>query len=171
MPTYLCHAFRWQRQKIRVFVLLNDLEDVAPDWIITPLGAASLRSELEEQYDFIPRQTNNDDDDAAEQGVQFLEEFAEEEAATTRPFAYVADLVVPVKLGVDVGGVMAGFRDGGWLARLRDRLQPGSEVAWYVVVCEDELRSSELLLPIRSAASDSAEPETHTEPKTEPSSA
>jgi hypothetical protein len=60
MPTYLCHGFRWYRRSIRPFVILNNLDDCAPDWVIGPETAASILSQLAETYDFIPRLENDD---------------------------------------------------------------------------------------------------------------
>ncbi|RDA85302.1 hypothetical protein CP532_5919 [Ophiocordyceps camponoti-leonardi (nom. inval.)] len=52
MPTYLCHGFRWERQKIRVFVLLHNLEDAAPDWVMGRRSAEEIREQMEEMFDF-----------------------------------------------------------------------------------------------------------------------
>ncbi|OAQ71399.1 hypothetical protein VFPPC_03704 [Pochonia chlamydosporia 170] len=60
MPTYLCHGFRWYRRNIRIFVILNNLDDCAPDWIVGRDTAALLLSQLAESYDFIPRLENED---------------------------------------------------------------------------------------------------------------
>ncbi|KAG5934388.1 hypothetical protein E4U53_000701 [Claviceps sorghi] len=55
MPTYLCHGFRWYRRSIRPFIILNDLDECAPDWIIEPVTAAVLLSQLAESFAFVPR--------------------------------------------------------------------------------------------------------------------
>ncbi|KAG5912879.1 hypothetical protein E4U42_001741 [Claviceps africana] len=55
MPTYLCHGFRWYRSSIRPFIILNDLDECAPDWIIEPVTAAILLSQLAESFAFVPR--------------------------------------------------------------------------------------------------------------------
>ena len=36
MPTYLCHGFRWKRDSIRFLILMNDIDDATPDWVVTP---------------------------------------------------------------------------------------------------------------------------------------
>lgn len=60
MPTYLCHGFRWYRRSIRIFVILNDLDDVAPDWIAGRTSAALILSQFAESFDFVPRLENED---------------------------------------------------------------------------------------------------------------
>ncbi|KFH48712.1 hypothetical protein ACRE_004440 [Hapsidospora chrysogenum ATCC 11550] len=55
MATYLCHGFRWHRRTgIRPFVLVNDLADAAPDWILGPTTSALILKQLHKLYDFIP---------------------------------------------------------------------------------------------------------------------
>ncbi|SPN99601.1 uncharacterized protein DNG_02453 [Cephalotrichum gorgonifer] len=85
------------------------------------------------------------------------------------PYAYVADHVARVAVSVDVAAEMAAYEerarsggsasgggetarkeggeevvvDGkGWFERLRDQLQAGEEIGWYVVVCGDEERDT-----------------------------
>ncbi|KAI1876839.1 uncharacterized protein JN550_000911 [Neoarthrinium moseri] len=54
MPTYLCHGFRWHRKSILYFIVLQNVEDAAPQWIIAPRSAVALLEALYELYDFIP---------------------------------------------------------------------------------------------------------------------
>ncbi|RCI08323.1 hypothetical protein L249_8944 [Ophiocordyceps polyrhachis-furcata BCC 54312] len=170
MPTYLCHGFRWERRKIRVFVLLHNLEEAAPDWVMGRRSAEELREQMEEMFDFVPRggadeMGEEEEEEEERKGIQLLEEYDwNEREHATRPYAYVADYVVRVDLSVDVDEAMAGYRrdegggegeggegegggggggGGGWLGLLRDRLQSGEEIRWYIVVCADEERSVE----------------------------
>ncbi|KAF4998864.1 hypothetical protein FDECE_11677 [Fusarium decemcellulare] len=181
MPTYLCHGFRWNRRAIRIYVILNDLEDAASNWIIAPATSSSILNQFYDSYDFLPspapstptsvsknptqpegQHKHVDDDlslppsrvDPAHDGVlmhpwsavKLLEEFDPEETTTPcRPYAYVADHVIRVDLSVDVAGEMAKYYekmagDDGWIVKLRDELQKGEPVRWYVVVCGDEVR-------------------------------
>ncbi|KAK3182348.1 hypothetical protein K4F52_006351 [Lecanicillium sp. MT-2017a] len=55
MPTYLCHGFRWHRRDLRIFVVVNDLEDVAPDWIIGPTSSTLILDQFAESFDFLPK--------------------------------------------------------------------------------------------------------------------
>jgi hypothetical protein len=34
MPTYLIHGFRWPRNQIRIHVILQNIDDAAPEWLI-----------------------------------------------------------------------------------------------------------------------------------------
>lgn len=54
MPTYLCHGFRWHRRDIRIFVILNNMDDAAPDWIIGRTTSSLLLSRFAESFDFLP---------------------------------------------------------------------------------------------------------------------
>ncbi|OAA68964.1 hypothetical protein ISF_03339 [Cordyceps fumosorosea ARSEF 2679] len=54
MPTYLCHGFRWHRRDLRVFVILNDLEDAAPDWVIGETTATLILDHFTKIFDFLP---------------------------------------------------------------------------------------------------------------------
>lgn len=58
MPTYLCRGFRWKRRSIRVFVVVQDLDDAAPEWIISRGSARSLVEALYSLFDFLPDYTN-----------------------------------------------------------------------------------------------------------------
>ncbi|KAH7275572.1 hypothetical protein B0J15DRAFT_475342 [Fusarium solani] len=179
MPTYLCHGFRWHRRAIRIYVILNDLEDAASNWIIGPATSSSIVSQFYTSYDFLPevappqqeasvsikakKDIEHLDDDLSLppsrvppehdgvlmhswSAVKLLEEFDPEETMTPcRPYAYVADYVVRVDLSVDVAGEMAKYYEkmageDGWIVKLRDELQKGEPVRWYVVVCGDEVR-------------------------------
>ncbi|KAF4334646.1 nicotinamide mononucleotide permease [Fusarium beomiforme] len=184
MPTYLCHGFRWHRRDIRIFVILNDLEDAAPNWVIAPASSYCILDQLHAKYNFLPelsppttptqksvtaknanikKQSDHVDDDHALPSsrvpdaedavlmhswspVKLLEEFDEEEMVTAcRPYAYVADYVVRVDLSVDVAAQMAKYYDkmageDGWVVKLRNELQKGEPVRWYVVVCGDDVR-------------------------------
>ncbi|KAM5365622.1 hypothetical protein ACJZ2D_010894 [Fusarium nematophilum] len=201
MPTYLCHGFRWHRRDIRIFVILNDIEDAAPNWVIAPATSASILSQFYASYDFLPKpapptppserdgnsrrvvkagedQHEHIDDDhslppprvpPSQDGVlmhswsavRVLEEFDPDEMTVPcRPYAYVADYVVRVDLSVDVAGEMAKYydkmiRDDAWIVRLRDELQKGEPVRWYIVVCGDEVRE----VPCESDYGDSDEEE------------
>ncbi|THV47402.1 hypothetical protein BGAL_0313g00140 [Botrytis galanthina] len=54
MPTYLLHGFRWKRENIRIYVILNDIEDAAPEWLMAPLTSNALLNSFYKQFDFLP---------------------------------------------------------------------------------------------------------------------
>lgn len=101
--------------------------------------------------------------------VKMLEEFdPSNESLLNGPWAYIADYVVRVdtsipcldeviryeeRMKVDKDKAMSGPSDetgrkvntvgskkAGWLEKLRDQLQRGEDIRWYVVVCGDEER-------------------------------
>ncbi|KAF7546886.1 hypothetical protein G7Z17_g8100 [Cylindrodendrum hubeiense] len=184
MPTYLCHGFRWHRRDIRIFVILNDLEDAASNWLIGPATSSAILSQLHTSFDFLPEppppptpakkprpstasgasrepQPQHHDDDftvppsrVAESkdavlmhswsAVKLLEEFDPDDTKLpSRPYAYVADYVVRIDLSANVVDEMAKYRmrrQDEWFSRLRDELQKGEDIRWYVVVCGDDVR-------------------------------
>ncbi|KAH6635440.1 hypothetical protein B0J18DRAFT_47626 [Chaetomium sp. MPI-SDFR-AT-0129] len=54
MPTYLCHGFRWQRPSICIFVILQNLEDASPHWIISAKSSQCILDSFYEKFDFLP---------------------------------------------------------------------------------------------------------------------
>lgn len=137
MPVYLCHGFRWPRPLIRIHIILQNLDDAAAEWLIAPDTTATLTKNFN---DLFP--------DAMEHlpQLRFLEQYDPEDIsanAASQPYAYVADVVEEVKLGIDVDEVRSrGVGNEQWAAllELRDKLAPEEKVAWYVVVCGDEER-------------------------------
>lgn len=102
--------------------------------------------------------------------IRLLEEFdPKDESTASAPWAYVADHVIQVGTSVSIADEMfryetrlkrdpnramqgssdeygrkvfgASSRKAGWLEKLRDQLQRGESIRWYVVVCGDEERS------------------------------
>lgn len=101
--------------------------------------------------------------------IKLLEEFdPKDETMVSGPWAYVADHVVRVDTSVSIADEMfryearmkrdpnkamqgpsdeygrkvpgGGSKKAGWLEKLRDQLQRGESIRWYVVVCGDEER-------------------------------
>lgn len=56
MPAYLCHGFRWQRADVRIHVIMNDLEEAAPDWIVGTTTASLILNNFADNFDFVPVQ-------------------------------------------------------------------------------------------------------------------
>ncbi|EGR47907.1 uncharacterized protein TRIREDRAFT_48852, partial [Trichoderma reesei QM6a] len=157
MPTYLCHGFRWTRRLIRIFVIIEDLDDAAPDWITGRNSSAAILERFGTKFDYLPQrlpqqqaETPSEQDVLVNQfsPVKLLEEYDPEETSiSARPFAYVADHVIRIDLSANVLEEMAKYEalvkernEGNWFERLRDELQPGSPIEWYVVVNGDEER-------------------------------
>ncbi len=70
MPTYLCHGFRWHRDAIRFFIIVQDIDDAAPDWVLAPGSSDALLAQFYELFDFLPyrgrRQRESGDDPVPE---------------------------------------------------------------------------------------------------------
>ncbi|KAI9645563.1 hypothetical protein NHQ30_006305 [Ciborinia camelliae] len=54
MPTYLVHGFRWNRGNIRVYIILNDLDDATAEWLMAPPTSNALLNSFYTQFDFLP---------------------------------------------------------------------------------------------------------------------
>ncbi|KAI1470321.1 uncharacterized protein F4812DRAFT_260766 [Daldinia caldariorum] len=54
MPTYLCHGFRWHRVSIRYFVVIQNVDDAASEWIIARHTPLALLNQFYELFDFLP---------------------------------------------------------------------------------------------------------------------
>ncbi|AEO66954.1 uncharacterized protein THITE_2115564 [Thermothielavioides terrestris NRRL 8126] len=240
MPTYLCHGFRWQRRSIRVYVILQDLDDASPEWIIPAKSARCILQSFYDVFEFLPycspkrgrhapardvdggddthralgyandaprdrsrsrgrgrgrsqsqstaqsrslsrakRQqqpppslpTSDDassvvsEDDFSAQAwsaIKLLEEYDPRDlTAVSRPYAYVADYAARIDLSCSIVDEIARYEQQqlqsarpaisipsrnapaeqpGWFEELRDQLQRGEEIRWYVVVNGDEVR-------------------------------
>ncbi|KAK4251448.1 hypothetical protein C7999DRAFT_27864 [Corynascus novoguineensis] len=250
MPAYLCHGFRWQRQSIRVHVILQDLDDASPEWIIPAKSSRCILNSFYELFNFLPdcspergrryssiggtdsdyddrtlsyargrnpsrdrsqsRSTHqarsrsraiqqqqqqpppipplpasnvrtdstlfaaSDDEFEAQSwsAIKLLEEYDPRDLTTvSRPYAYVADYAIRIDLSCSIVDEIAKYEQQqlpsgypavsisagdsptqgpGWFEQLRDELQRGEEIRWYVVVNNDEAREW---------ASESPEPE------------
>ncbi|KAK4165977.1 hypothetical protein QBC43DRAFT_314648 [Cladorrhinum sp. PSN259] len=130
MPTYLAHGFRWHRQSIIIHSIVHDLDDCSPDWIASPNSSACLLGSFSKLYNLNTAQ------------LKLLEEYDTANLTTSSAaHAYVADHVVRVDLSCDVGDEIKKY-DGkdGVLEKLRDEIEKGEDVKWYVIVCGDEER-------------------------------
>lgn len=138
MPVYLLHGFRWPRQSIRVHIILNNIDDASPEYIILPSTTAALLQNFDKLY---PHLTH------ALPGLRFVEQYDPEDighTASSQPCAFVADRVDICELSLDVGEVIGrGVETEKWaaLTDLRDLLAPGEKVGWWVVYNGDEERA------------------------------
>ncbi|KAK3294914.1 uncharacterized protein B0H64DRAFT_197949 [Chaetomium fimeti] len=244
MPTYLCHGFRWQRRSVRVYVILHNLDDASPEWIIPAKSSQCILKSFYEVFEFLPycspkrgrytptRELDSGDGDDEDDGrvpsassastkarsqsrgrgrsqsqstqqsrsqsranyqqplpplptttdesssasisaeddfsaqswsaIKLLEEYDPNDlTAVSRPYAYVADYAVRIDLSCSIIDEIAKYeqkqlqsahpavsipsgdtppQSQGWFEGLRDELQHGEEIRWYVVVNNDEVR-------------------------------
>jgi len=231
MPAYLCHGFRWHRRSVRVYVIVQNLDDASPEWIIPAKSASCILQSFYNLFDFLPfcspssrdinspvssedgsyaqnpssaqsrgqrsrsqsqsqshrsrsrqpsqrQESQAGDSHGGSSGADFfaqdwsvikvLEEYDPLNLdEVSRPYAYVADYVVPVDLSVSIAEEIQKYEERvkadrdppimgpgsdetgrkktnnkrtGWFEKLRDQLQRGEDIRWYVVVNGDEVR-------------------------------
>lgn len=134
MPTYLLHGFRWPRQLIRIHIILQNLEDSAAEWLMAPKTTLELLKNFSDLYPDCMEHLNQ---------LRFIEQHDPSDlsaAAASQPYAYIADTVEEIKLGVEVEEIRGrGVNNDQWTAmmELRDKLAPDEKVGWFIVVCGD----------------------------------
>lgn len=137
MPVYLLHGFRWPRPLVRIHIILQNLDDAAAEWLVAPNTTLALLKNFHQLYPESMEHLHH---------LRFIEQYDPADtsaAAASQPYAYVADVVEEIKLGVDIDEVRGrgvGNEQWGAMMELRDKLAPEEKVAWYVVVCGDEER-------------------------------
>lgn len=137
MPVYLLHGFRWPRPLVRIHIILQNLDDAAAEWLVAPRTTLAMLKNFNQLYPQAMEHLAK---------LRFVEQYDPNDTsadAASQPYAYVADIVHEVKLGVDVDEVRGqGVGNEQWAAmmELRDKLAPEEKVGWYVVVCGDEER-------------------------------
>ncbi|KAI9725583.1 MAG: hypothetical protein M1828_003071 [Chrysothrix sp. TS-e1954] len=135
MPYYLLHGFRWPRPLIRIHIILQNLEDAAAEWLIAPDTTRSLLENLHDSFPDLMKSLPH---------LRFIEQYDPSDLTNkSQPYAYVADTVEEIKLGVDIDDVRGqGTPPEQWSAmlNLRDKLCEGQKVGWFAVVCGDEER-------------------------------
>lgn len=96
MPTYLCHGFRWTRRLIRIFVILEDLEDAAPDWIVGRDSSAVILERINTKFNYLPQRLPHQPcEEQSKQHSEHLEEQPPPEQADKRILHQDDDLTVP----------------------------------------------------------------------------
>src|ERR1700760_2309120 len=134
MPTYLIHGFRWPRPLIRIHIILQNIDDAAAEWLMAPATTNSLVENFRKLHGETMAHLPD---------LRFIEQYdpSDESAdAKSQPYAYVADVVHEVRLGVEVDDIRGkGVSNETWgaIVDLRDAIAPGEKVAWFVVVCGD----------------------------------
>ena len=137
MPVYLVHGFRWPRASIRYHIILNNIDDAAPEYIVIPKTSEALLESFQEKWPEIMKPLPK---------LRFIEQYDPADtsnSATSQPFAFVADKVESCGLSLDVCEAMnEGVSKGGWdaLMDLKDQLAPTEKLGWWVVYNGDELR-------------------------------
>jgi hypothetical protein len=132
MPTWIVHGFRWPRTQIRIHIILQNLDDAAPEWLMAPATAACLTESFKQQWPEQMKQLP---------GLRFIEQYDPDDLTVKdQPYAYVCDQVTEVKLGADVDELRGGgVKEDQWaaIAELRDKVAPGEKLGWFIVVNGD----------------------------------
>ena len=132
MPTWLVHGFRWPRAQVRIHTILQNLDDMAPEWIMAPATQTCLHNNFKKQWPELM---------ARLPGLRFIEQYDPDDlTAKDQPYAYVCDQVHDIKLGIDLEEVRAGGVPEEQLAaisELRDNITPDAKLGWFVVVNGD----------------------------------
>lgn len=102
MPVYILHGFRWPRAGltgIRVYIILQNLDDAAAEYIQAPQTQASILGTFHKNH---PEQMKH------LPGLKLVEQYDPDDLesvnAVSQPYAFIADKVVTM----GVGGVVAG---------------------------------------------------------------
>jgi hypothetical protein len=124
---------------VRIHVIMGQLDDAAPDWVMGPATTAALKASFAEQHPQLMAHLLDH--------LRFVEQY--DPVAPTplkaQPYVFVCDLVHEVDLSVRVDDVRGkGVPQDRWdaMTELRDQLSPGVELGWYIVVCGDTERPS-----------------------------
>ncbi|KAH7081905.1 hypothetical protein BKA63DRAFT_562438 [Paraphoma chrysanthemicola] len=132
MPTWIVHGFRWPRAQIRIHIILQNIDDAAPEWLMAPATVSCMLENFKQQWPDQMKQLS---------GLRFIEQYDPDDLTVKdQPYAYVCDQVHEVKLGVDVDDLRGrGVAEDQWaaLAELRDKIAPGEKLGWFVVVNGD----------------------------------
>lgn len=132
MPTWVVHGFRWPRPQIRIHIILQNLDDAAPEWLMAPATTACMMENFRQQWPDEMKQLPD---------LRFIEQYDPDNLTVKdQPYAYVCDQVHEIKLGVDFDDLRGGgVKEDQWaaIAELRDKVSPGEKLAWFVVVNGD----------------------------------
>jgi len=132
MPTWIVHGFRWPRAQIRIHIILQNLDDAAPEWLMAPATVACMTANFKQQW---PEEMGKLPE------LRFIEQYDPDDLTVKdQPYAYVCDQVHEIKTGVDFDELRGGgLGEDQWaaIADLRDKVAPGEKLGWYVVVNGD----------------------------------
>lgn len=117
---------------MRIHTILQNLDDVAPEWVMAPATQACLHQNFKEQWPSII---------ARLPGLQFIEQYDPEDLTIKdQPYAYVCDQVHDIKLGIDIDEIRGGGvsdEQCAAITELRDKVTPDAKLGWFVVVNGD----------------------------------
>ncbi|KAL8709429.1 MAG: hypothetical protein Q9220_005812 [cf. Caloplaca sp. 1 TL-2023] len=130
MSVFLVHGFRWARNEIRVHVVLQEVDDAAPNNLMSGDSEEAMNENFQELY---PGPMAN------LPPLRFIEPLNpnnEKFKYPSEPYVFVADVVVQSEDYIDVTEAMnKGIRAAQWdaMADLRDQIAKGEKIGWFVV--------------------------------------
>lgn len=133
MALFVLHGFKWKRTPIRHHIILKDVEDAAPDYLMHDATPAALRESFTKLWPHLMKHLPD---------LDFIEQndpLDETPLAAFQPYAFVASKVVKGDLNINLREAQAqlGLSPAAWDAfyALRDELTGNSEeeIGLYVV--------------------------------------
>ena len=147
---YLVHGFKWKRVPIRHHVILNNVDEAAPDYIMQYSTPDALRESFMEKWPEIMKNIPR---------LHFLEQYNPEDHKQSyicQPYAFVADRVIEAELNINIREAQEkgpSISPAAWDAfvDLKEKLAgKDEEIGWFVVYNgntdrEDEVRVYSLM--------------------------
>ena len=141
MPVYLIHGFRWGRVKIRHHIILNNVEEGMPEYIMTASSTKAILDSFETNYPEIMSTVPK---------IRFMEQYDPSDVssnAQSQPYAYVCDAVIKGGISIDIDQTRShSIPASDWqaMADLRDALEPEATLGWFAVYNGDEERADQM---------------------------
>ncbi|KAL8842910.1 MAG: hypothetical protein Q9170_000314 [Blastenia crenularia] len=130
MSVFLVHGFGWARNDVRVYVVLQEVDDAAPNNLMSGHSEEAMNEKFRKLYPDPMRILPT---------LRFIEPLNpnnEKFKYPSEPYVFVADVVVQSEDIIDVTKAMSiSIRPAQWeaLAELRDYIAPKEKIGWYVV--------------------------------------
>lgn len=123
-------GFAWARNDVRVFVVLQEVDDAAPNNLMSGHSEEAMNEKFGKLY---PGPMANL---PALRFIEPLNPNTEKFKYPSEPYVFVADVVVQSEDFIDVTQAMSiPIRPAQWesLAELRDHIAPDEKIGWFVV--------------------------------------
>ncbi|KAL8691887.1 MAG: hypothetical protein Q9218_002992 [Villophora microphyllina] len=131
MSVFLVHGFKWARNEIRVHVVLQEVDDAAPNNLMSGDSEEAMNENFRELYPEAMAKLPT---------LRFIEPFNannEKFKYPSEPYAFVVDAVVQNEDWIDVTDAMnkTHIPAAQWdaMADLRDIIAKGEKIGWFVV--------------------------------------
>ncbi|KAL4895799.1 hypothetical protein BDV59DRAFT_144439 [Aspergillus ambiguus] len=143
MPVYMVYGFRWPRTGftgIRVYIVLNNLEEATAEYLQQPVTHELMLNSLKKNEPGIVSRLPD---------LRFIEQYDPEDTtsdtAVSKPFAYVAGKVITMpdmasagaSLGLDAEELLqkSGLDQDAMeaLTEFRDKYAAGEKIGWWIV--------------------------------------